>query len=113
MGIWVYILILIVGVAAFILIMTVLSNLVITWAASRYSSKTLNTTIAELETLLPGKNCGACGCESCTEYAQAVFRLQKDTDCCVEGDPELSQKLNAVMDKFQKQLEDDTPKKED
>lgn len=111
MSVWGYILLFVVCATAFILTLAVLSNLAVSWFARRYADKTLDTNLAALEKLLPGKNCGACRCQTCAEYARAVFYGQMDADRCTEGAEELPQQLDACMEKFQKLLEDD-PQKE-
>lgn len=110
MGVWGYILLFSVGIAAFILIMALFFNLVIAFSARRFSDKSIHKKLTELEKLLPGKDCGECGCASCAEYAQAVFALRKGTDCCTQGSSQLPQQLDAQMEQFLKMMENDTPK---
>lgn len=105
MNVWGYILLFVVGATAFILILAVLANLTVAWAARRFSKKTLNAEVSELEKLLPGKNCGKCGCETCVEYAKAIFACRMDTDRCTEGDADLPDKLQGSMAQFQKILD--------
>lgn len=105
MGVWGYILLFAVGIAAFIIIMSLLFNLIVAWAARHYSDKTLNKSLTALEKQLPGKNCGECGCETCAEYARAVFTCRMDTDRCTIGDPELPKRLDACMAAFEKRME--------
>ena len=113
MGVWGTIGLAVVCVTAFILLLATAANLFISWSARQYSGKTLNKTLTELEQMLPGKNCGACGCATCKEYAHGVFSYKMETDRCPEGGPELPQKLDAYMEAFQKLLINDTPKKQD
>lgn len=110
MGVWGYILLFSVGIAAFILIMALFFNLMIAFSARRFSDKSIRVNRKELERLLPGKDCGECGCASCAEYAQAVFTLRKGTDCCTQGPSQLPQQLDARMERFLKMMENDTPK---
>lgn len=110
---WVFILINVVCIVAFILFLTFLSSLLISRIARKHSEKTMNASIRAMERMLPGKNCGACGCETCQEYAKAIFICQMDADKCPHGRDDLPQKLNAQMEKFLKSLEDDTPKREE
>lgn len=113
MTVWVLILFFTVGATAFIIILATLSNLIVAWFARRHADKTLDKSLTDLERLLPGKNCGECGCKTCTEYAQAVFTYRMDTDRCKEGSEDLPQKLNIYMEQFQNSLENDTPKEND
>ena len=110
MGVWGWILTFVLGIAAFLLGVSFLFNTVVYWVAARYSEKTIRKYTKELEKMLPGANCGGCGCKNCKEYARAVFDLEKDTDCCVKGSPEQAQLLNEKIEAFQKLIEKDTQK---
>lgn len=105
MGVWGYILLFAVGIAAFILILSLLFSLIVAWAARLHSNKTLDKSLTALEKQLPGKNCGECGCETCAAYARAVFTCRMDTDRCTMGDPELPKRLDACMAAFEKLME--------
>ena len=111
MGTWGWILVFVLGIAAFILTISFLFNTVVYWIAARHSEKTIRKYTRDLEKLLPGANCGQCGCKTCKEFALAVFDLEKDTDLCTMGSEEMKQKLNAKMEEFQKLLQDDAGKK--
>ena len=113
MKVWGTILIFVVCITAFILLLSAFFALSVAFFARRNSEKTLNKNLKALEKMLPGKDCGECGCATCAEYANAVFTLRKDADCCTQGGEELPGKLEALMDQFNKSLEDDTPKEED
>ena len=89
MNVWGYILIVAVCATAFILLLSVVVNWLIVGLAGRYSGKVLDKSVKDLEKMLPGKNCGKCGCETCSEYAQRMDSYMKD---------------------FQESLVNDTPK---
>ena len=110
---WVFILINVVCIVALILILTFLSSVLIGRSARIHSEKMMDKNIRAMEKMLPGKNCGACGCETCQEYAKAIFICKMDADKCVHGSPDLPEKLNGQMEKFLKSLEDNTPKREE
>ena len=110
MNAWGYILIVSVCVTAFILLLSVVTNWLIVWFAGRYSGKILDKSVKDLEKMLPGKNCGKCGCETCSEYAMAVFTYSMETDRCSEGTEDLSQRMDSYMKDFQDSLVNDTPK---
>jgi Na+-translocating ferredoxin:NAD+ oxidoreductase RNF subunit RnfB len=110
MNVWGYILIVVVCATAFILLLSVAVNWLIVWFAGRYSGKVLDNSVKNLEKMLPGKNCGKCGCETCAEYALAVFTYRMETDRCPEGAEDLSQRMDSYMKDFQESLVDDTPK---
>ena len=112
MNVWEVLGIGILVVAGFIIALTLLYNLVLMIVAGRISGKTQEKYIKKLEKELPGKDCGACGCETCREYAFAVFSCRMDADKCPEGGPELAEKLNTHMKAFQDHLEDKKEEKE-
>lgn len=110
MNAWSYILIFAVGATAFILLLSVGVNWLIVWFAGRFSEKTLDKSVKNLEKMLPGKNCGKCGCETCAEYAMEVFTYSMETDRCAEGAEDLSRRMDSYMKDFQDSLVNDTPK---
>ena len=110
---WVFILIMAVCIAVFIILMALLASAMIGRAARKHSEKAMDANIRALIKMLPGKNCGACGCETCAEYAKAVFICSMDPDKCVHGSEDLPQRMDAQVKKFLKNLEDNTPKREE
>lgn len=110
---WVFIFITVVCIAAFLILLTLLSSVMIGRAARKHSEKAMDANIRALEKMLPGKNCGACGCETCAEYAKEVFICSMDADKCVHGSENLPQRMNAQVEKFLKEMEDNTPQKEE
>jgi Na+-translocating ferredoxin:NAD+ oxidoreductase RNF subunit RnfB len=113
MGVWGYILLFSVGIALFILLLALFFGLITAFFARRFSEKSINKNLSELEKLLPGKNCGECGCVSCAEYARAVFSMSKGTDCCTRGSSQLPQQLDDRMEQFLKMMENDAPNDKD
>ena len=111
MNVWGYILIVAVCATAFILLLSVVVNWLIVVLAGRYSGKVLDKSVKDLEKMLPGKNCGKCGCETCSEYALAVFTYRMETDRCSQGAEDLAQRMDSYMKDFQESLVNDTPKK--
>lgn len=107
---WVYVAIVAVCATAFILLLSFGFNWLMVWFAGRYSEKTLNKSIKDIEKMLPGKNCGKCGCESCAAYAMEVFTYRMETDRCTEGAEDLPERMDAYMKAFQDSLVNDTPK---
>lgn len=110
---WTFVLIMVVCIAAFIILMTLMSSAMIGRAARKHSEKMMDANIRALEKMLPGKNCGACGCETCAEYAKAVFICSMDPDKCVHGSEDLPRRMEMQVKKFLKDLEDNTPKKDE
>jgi len=96
-----------------VVVLTFVCGIAITTVGSRYSAKTLDKYAKRIEDLLPGKNCGECSsCKfpCCADYAAAVLRRECDRDLCKESDdPELPDKINDVIEKLNKLMEDPTP----
>lgn len=51
----------------------------------------------DIEAVLPGVNCGACGYAGCADYAAAVAKGEAATNLCVPGGPKTAQKVAAIM----------------
>ena len=105
MKVWGTILIVVVVAAAVIMTLSFLATLLIARFAHGYSEKVREQYLCKIREMLPGENCGGCGCETCAQYAYCVFYGKADTDRCVKGDSELSAKLEQCVEEFQKILE--------
>lgn len=57
----------------------------------------INPKIEELENILPGVNCGACGKAGCSGYASAIVNENAPIDLCAPGGPEVAKKLALAM----------------
>lgn len=110
---WVFIIMIAVTIAVFIILMTLMSSAMIGHAARKHSQKAMDASVRALVKMLPGKNCGACGCKTCEEYAKEVFICSMDPDKCVHGSEDLPQLMEAQVKLFLKDLEDNTPKKKE
>lgn len=53
--------------------------------------------ISQIETELPGVNCGGCGYPSCATYAEAVAKNGADVDLCVVGGEETARTVARIM----------------
>lgn len=104
MNVWLFLVIAIVVVTAFILGLTLLFNAGMMYAAAKYSSDTIDKQLKLMAKELPGTDCGQCGCESCMAYAHAVFTCHKEADLCVPGGEKVAKKLKAHMEDFDKIL---------
>ena len=71
---------------------------IVVCVAKRHGEKIFQQYTAEMEKLLPGENCGKCGCESCRVYAQRLIRGEEDdiTLCSIGGE-EVAEKLEACI----------------
>jgi len=63
----------------------------------------------ELRAMLPGLDCGQCGCESCDAYAKAVYYGVVSEDACVHGEEGLREALLECVNRLHKDLEDPAP----
>ena len=105
MGVWGYIGIVTVITAAFIIALAIASNLLTAWAAKRFADKTLEQKKKELKELLPGKDCKACGYETCEEYALAILYQEEDCGLCPHAQNGLQKKLEESMEELYKMME--------
>lgn len=108
---WTYILIFIVVIAAASILISVLIGLAVGFAAKRYGAKTTNKFQKELRRMLPGENCGQCGCEDCDAYALAVLYGNASESACPYGDEQLTLDMIACVDRMHKLMEDPMPPK--
>jgi RnfABCDGE-type electron transport complex B subunit len=56
-----------------------------------------NPLIAKVEEILPGVNCGACGCSGCRAYAQAVVEGKAEANLCSVGGEEIAQEIGRLL----------------
>lgn len=103
---WTYIGVMILIVAGGIVLLSVLSSLLISVASVRHADKVTKDTVKQLEKLLPGKNCGECGCSSCGEYAGLCLNREAVTPC-----PYCTQQtdMEKLIDDFWAKTETDEP----
>ena len=102
---WGTILIFVVAATAIIIMLSLFASLLIARFARGYSEKTLKRYIRKIQEMLPGEDCGGCGCATCAEYAHCVFYGKADADRCVKGDPDLPPRLEQCVEEFQQILE--------
>ena len=55
--------------------------------------------IAEIDDILPGVNCGACGYAGCSGYAEAIVNEGAELSLCSPGGSEVALKIGNVMGK--------------
>ncbi len=74
--------------------------------AAHYFAVEENPQIGELEKMLPGINCGACGYAGCSDYAKAIVTEGEAIDRCAPGGGDvleaLSEATGAAVDAFEK-----------
>ncbi|MCK5154359.1 MAG: RnfABCDGE type electron transport complex subunit B, partial [Spirochaetales bacterium] len=55
--------------------------------------------VAEVEEILPGANCGACGFPGCSGYAEGIVNEEADITLCSPGGPDVLAKIAELMGK--------------
>ena len=65
--------------------------------ASRVLAVKKDERIGQVEALLPGANCGACGFAGCAAYAEAIVTQDAELTRCPPGGPETAKKLGEFM----------------
>ena len=71
----------------------------------RHAEKLQHECVEKICKLLPGKNCGECGCENCEAYAREVFYGRLDEDRCTRGKENLPDNIKEVVGSFMTFLE--------
>lgn len=100
MPIWLFVVWAVAFFTVFFIGLSWLANMAMAWAGRKYSEKTQNEALQKLEKMLPGKNCGKCGCETCKEYAAAVFYGRLDENRCPYGKESLPEDMKKVVNEF-------------
>ena len=66
--------------------------------ASRYMAISVDVTIANINSILPGVNCGACGFAGCADYAYAIANDEKvEKNLCPVGGRELVNEIGVIL----------------
>lgn len=106
---WTYIGITVLVAAACIIALSALISLTMSIFSKRTVNKTVDSFLWEIESKLPGRNCGECGCESCRVFAETVLNRDLAFDKCPYGAESLPEELEACADRFWKIAEDRAP----
>ncbi len=103
--------VLIFAVAAFalVLIISLIIAVSVAVAGRRYGDKLQSKHQKKIRDMLPGKNCGQCGCQDCDGFARAVLFGAVAENACPYGDEELPGKMIQVVNDMQKLMEDPRP----
>lgn len=94
---------------AMIIGISLLIGLCVAVAGRRYGDKLYDRHQQKIRKLLPGKNCGACGCENCDGFARAVLFGAVAENACPYGSEELPEQMIAIVNDMQKLMEDPKP----
>ena len=65
--------------------------------ASGFCAVEVDPKVEEIDEALPQINCGACGCQGCAAYAEAVASGQAAPNKCIPGGVEVAEQLAAIM----------------
>ena len=68
--------------------------------AARYLSVKKDQRLEEVEAVLPGLNCGACGYAGCSSYAEAIAKSDEEEvalDLCLPGGATTARRVAAIM----------------
>lgn len=67
--------------------------------ASRIFQVDVDPKIEQIEEILPGANCGACGYAGCAQYAEAIVKGDTDIGLCAPGGEETVKAIARIMGK--------------
>jgi len=93
------------GLTVFCILLTLLANMYMAHKIAKFSVKMQNETVDKIKKHLGGKNCGECGCETCEEYATAMFYGQRGCESCPYAGEDAPEKMQAIMQDFSDFLE--------
>ena len=65
--------------------------------AAKVMSVKTDERVALIREILPGANCGACGCTGCDGYAEALVNEDVDTNLCVPGGDTVSRNISTIL----------------
>lgn len=106
---WTYIGIAVLAAAVCIIGLSAIITLIMSLFSNRTVNKTVEDHLRQIEKLLPGRNCGECGCENCRMYAEAALNRDLAFDKCPYGNEGLPEALEACVERFWKIANDRAP----
>lgn len=65
--------------------------------ASKLMYVPAHETAEDISAVLPGVNCGACGCAGCHDYALAVARGEASANLCIPGGDDVSKQISEIL----------------
>ena len=108
---WTYIFLFTIILLVGVMVLSWIASLLIGFFAAKYSKKILGQFTKEIEEKLPGKNCGECGCENCSVFADALLHRELSEKKCPYASETLEADVDEIVARLQKLLEDPTPPK--
>ena len=106
---WIWIAIFIVAGFVLVNLLAFLMSLIVSAAASSYSKKFFGGYQDKIHALLPGKDCGECGCRDCADFADCLMRQELPLSKCPYADPEIEAQIDEMVEQLKKNLEDPRP----
>ena len=95
---WLVIFLIALGLVCCLMVFYVILSYIVIRVAKRHAEKTFQKYTEKIEKLLPGKNCGKCGCATCHAYAESLVRNGADDfTLCKEGGEDLMEKLQECI----------------
>ena len=65
--------------------------------ASKFFAVEVDERVTKLREVLPGANCGACGCAGCDEYAAKMAAGEAEPNLCPVGGAAVAAKLGEIL----------------
>lgn len=78
--------------------MGIIAGFVLAYASKKFAVKE-DLKVKEIEKILPGMNCGACGYASCHAYAAAVAAGKAELNLCKPGADKVAKEIGKIMGK--------------
>ena len=97
------------AVSGLIILLSLLFGLCVALAGRNYGERLQRLYQNKIRQLLPGKNCGECGCETCDRYARGVLFGVEAENACPYADEDTPQQMLALVKEMQKLMEDPKP----
>ena len=98
-----------VAVSGLIIVLSLLFGLCVSIAGRSYSEKLQRQYQNRLRQLLPGKDCGRCGCETCDAYARMVLFGVEGENACPYASEDIPQQMLTLVKEMQQLMEDPKP----
>lgn len=80
----------------FVLVVGLLAGIILAIAA-KYMAVEVNETAQNIREMLPGANCGACGCAGCDEYAEKLANGTAATNLCIPGGKNVVNQISSYL----------------
>lgn len=106
-----WVLIFAVGMFLMVLLCSFLVAVCVAAAGRRYGDKLQKKHQQKIRDMLPGRDCGQCGCENCDGFARAVLFGAVAENACPYGQEDLPERMLQVVADMQKLMEDPKPPK--